>query len=121
MKYLCDVHIPYRLVNYLKSQGREAIHVNSILDKWHTKDSAITKFADKNDYVIISKDVDFRNSLFIKGSPKKLIRIGLGNISTDRLIDIFTTNLEHFERNLKNKDCFIEIEKDGISVITLKE
>jgi len=41
MKFLCDVHISYKIVNYFKSMGYEAIHVNEILDKWVTKDNEI--------------------------------------------------------------------------------
>ena len=32
MKFLCDVHISYKLVSHLKSMGFETIHVNDILD-----------------------------------------------------------------------------------------
>jgi predicted nuclease of predicted toxin-antitoxin system len=86
MKFLCDVHISYQVCKYLNSKGVEAIHINSILEKWYTKDDAITKFADENDYIIITKDVDFRNNYILKNSPKKLIRIVLGNVSNQKLI-----------------------------------
>jgi predicted nuclease of predicted toxin-antitoxin system len=33
MRVLCDVHIPYRLVNFLRERGVDATHVNRILDK----------------------------------------------------------------------------------------
>ncbi|WP_395045252.1 DUF5615 family PIN-like protein [Flavobacterium sp.] len=71
MKFLCDVHISFKLVNAIKNLGFDCIHVNSILDKWFSKDSEITKFADENDYIMITKDADFRDSFFIKQSPKK--------------------------------------------------
>lgn len=73
MKFLCDVHISYKLVNHLRLLGFEVIHVNEILDKWITSDSKICNFADQNDLVVITKDSDFRNSFYIKKSPKKLI------------------------------------------------
>lgn len=38
MKFLCDVHISYKIVKYLRSAGFEATHVNEILDKWYTKE-----------------------------------------------------------------------------------
>ena len=41
MKFLCDVHISYKLVKYLQQSDNMAIHVNEILDKWFTKDSDI--------------------------------------------------------------------------------
>jgi predicted nuclease of predicted toxin-antitoxin system len=32
MKVLCDVHLPYRLVNQLRTRGVDATHVNRIRD-----------------------------------------------------------------------------------------
>ena len=81
MKFLCDVHISYKLVKYLQQSDYMAIHVNEILDKWFTKDSEISTYADLNDLIVITKDSDFRDSFFIKKTPRKLIKINLGNIS----------------------------------------
>jgi predicted nuclease of predicted toxin-antitoxin system len=114
MKFLCDVHISYKLVKHLRLLGFEVIHVNEILDKWITSDSKICNFADQNDLVVITKDSDFRNSFYIKKSPKKLIKINLGNISNQELIQIFSANLQHF-RVLNNNEMFIvEIDKSSI-------
>lgn len=81
MKFLCDVHISYKVTNYLISLGFEAIHVNEILDKWHTKDKDIRRFSDANDLIVITKDADFKNSFLISNTPNKLVKINLGNIS----------------------------------------
>lgn len=70
----------------LSDAGFQTIHVNQILDSWNTKDKDICEYADKNDLIVITKDYDFRDSYFINGSPKKLIKINLGNISTIELI-----------------------------------
>lgn len=66
MKFCCDVQIFLRIVKYLRSEVFEAIHVNHIFDKWHTKDSAICKYADDHDFIILTKDADFKNSYLIK-------------------------------------------------------
>ena len=114
MKFICDVHIPYKLVNHLRILGFEAFHINEILDKWITSDSKICNFADQNGLIVVSKDSDFRNSFYINKSPKKLIRINLGNISNEELIQIFSANLDHF-RALNNNEMFIvEIDKTSI-------
>ncbi len=76
MRFLYDVHISYKLTKHLIDLGFEAIHVNEILNKSETKDSDLCKFADQNDYIIVSKDSDFRDSYFVKQSPKKLIKGG---------------------------------------------
>lgn len=111
MKFLCDVHIPFKLVNHLKLLGYEAIHINNVLDKWDTTDNKICDFADQNDFIVITKDSDFKNSFYIKKTPKKLIKINLGNISNTELIQIISENLNRFE-TLNNHPLFIvEIDK----------
>ncbi len=41
-RILCDVHIAYKVVRFFKNKGYEAIHVNDILDGFHTKDADFT-------------------------------------------------------------------------------
>jgi predicted nuclease of predicted toxin-antitoxin system len=57
------------------------VHINQILQKWHTTDAEICKYADTRNLVVITKDGDFKNSHFINKTPKKIIRVVLGNIS----------------------------------------
>lgn len=120
MKFLCDVHISLKLVNHLKSLGLEAVHVNEILDKWNTTDNKICEFADKNDFIVITKDSDFRNSFYIKKSPKKLIKINLGNISNIELIQIISENLNHIETLNKQPIFIIEVEKSYVQYNVIK-
>jgi predicted nuclease of predicted toxin-antitoxin system len=65
MRYLCDVHISYKVCKFLEQYGPQAIHVNSILNKWFTEDSAICEYADQNDYIVITKDEDFRATFLL--------------------------------------------------------
>lgn len=102
MKFLCDVHISYKLTKHFKKLGFEAIHVNEILSKSETKDSDLCKYADQMDYIIISKDSDFRDYYFVNQTPKKLIKINLGNISNDSLLEIFSENIDSIKK-LENK------------------
>ena len=110
MKFLCDVHIAYRIVNFLQSKGHEATHVNRLPDKWFTSDNVISSYADLNGFVVISKDMDFKNSHFLNGTPNRLIRVQLGNISNDRLIEIFEKHLSDIEKYMVEPKCFIEID-----------
>ena len=64
MKVICDVHLPYRLVNFFISKGIHAFHVNSILEKWNTKDADLSWYADAEDRMLITKDSDFRERLW---------------------------------------------------------
>jgi predicted nuclease of predicted toxin-antitoxin system len=75
MNFVCDVHIPLKLVTLLKNSGFTAIHVNQLPNKWNTSDTEICKFADQGNYIVITKDADFRNSFFVNKTPKKLINL----------------------------------------------
>lgn len=81
MVFLCDMHISIKVVKFIERKGYRCIHVNTILDSWFSKDEDISNYVDKNEIILISKGVDFKNSHFLKKSPKKLIKINLGNIS----------------------------------------
>jgi predicted nuclease of predicted toxin-antitoxin system len=118
MKFLCDVHISYKIVNYLIKLGFETIHVNTILKKWNTSDNDICKYADSHDHIVISKDSDFRDSYFVRKTPKKLIKINLGNISNQDLIDIFAKHIDAIEKLNYKSSFIIEIDKENISFIT---
>lgn len=121
MKFLCDVHIFYKLVKHLRAIGFTVLHVNEILNNWFTSDSMISKFADENDLILITKDSDFRNSFYIKKSPKKLIKINLGNISNELLIQIITDNLEHFKKLNNNHFFIVEVDKTTIQFNVLRK
>src|SRR5579875_3604279 len=116
MDFLLDVHLPISLSKFLSNQHNcSSIHVNQILQKWHTTDDEICRYADENGLVLITKDSDFKNSYFINKTPKKLLRIALGNISTIELINLFKQYLPIII-NLSDKAAFyIEISKEQIS------
>ena len=114
MKFICDVHISYKIVTFLKKQGYEVVHVNEILDKWYTTDKAICEYADSNDFIVCSKDKDFRNSHFAQRSPKKLLLIALGNMKSKDVIDLLGANLTLLEE-MSEKDAFlVEVTSDYI-------
>ncbi len=117
MKALCDVHISYRIVKFLNERGIPATHVNDLPDKWHTKDRAVCEYADKNDLTILTKDEDFRNTHFIHGTPKKLVRITLGNISNAELIKILDEHLLVIIHKMDSGKCYFEIGKNYTEVI----
>ncbi len=117
MKFLCDVHISYKLATFLRSLGFETIHVNEILNKSETKDSDICMYADQNDLIVITKDADFRDSYFIRHSPKKLIKINLGNIPNKELEIIIKDNINSIQKLYSRTNFLLEVGKDNINLI----
>lgn len=120
MKFLYDVHISIKIVKFLNSKHYDCIHVNTILDKWFTKDSDISNYSDQNNLILITKDADFRDSYFLKNKPKKLVKINLGNISNSKLIEIIDANLEKIEKLNSNQNFIIEIDSENCTFSTMQ-
>ena len=116
MRVLCDVHIPYRLVAFLRQRDVDATHVNKILDKWYTTDAAITDYVEETDSILISKDGDFRDSHFLTGKPARLVRITLGNLSNDDLIELFDQCWKTLQTELANRPCYVELGTEGLKI-----
>jgi predicted nuclease of predicted toxin-antitoxin system len=119
MHFLVDVHLPISLSKFLDKQKEcTAIPVNQILQRWHTSDADICKYADENNLVVITKDSDFKNSHFINKTPKKVLRITLGNISNNDLIILFKKYLTSI-MSLSNKaEFYVELDNNQLSAIS---
>jgi len=117
MRVVCDVHLPYRLVAFLRERGVDATHVNKILDSWHTTDAVIADHVDEIGGILISKDGDFRDSHFLAGKPASLVRITLGNVSNDQLIALFEQYWETLREELENPPCYVELGSEGLKVV----
>ena len=93
-------------------------HVNRILKKWNTPDDEIIKYVDKNDLILITKDQDFRDSFLLNSTPKKLLKIGLGNLSNENLLNRIRELLPMIlEVNREHKCFMIEVSLESSSII----
>ncbi len=113
MRFICDVHLPFRLVKFLATHA-SAVHVNQILDGSSTTDSLICQYADQHDYIVVTKNADFRNSYLIKQTPRKLIRFGLGNVPNDRLIQLLGEQLVLIDKLDREGPFHMEINSDNV-------
>ncbi len=108
MKFLCDVHIPYKLVQYLRDKGGEAYHINHVFNDPCTKDSTICKYADDNGLIVITKDTDFKESYIVRRTPRKLIKLNTGNSSTKQIIFLFERNWDTLLKVAAQETFYIE-------------
>ncbi len=120
MFLVCDVHISRKVVNLFTRHGHKALHVNDILDGSETKDTDICRFADINDGIVVTKDSDFRDSHLVSAAPKKLIKINLGNISNEKLMEILEQNMDMIGKLDKNQAFLLEIDTEDLTVIIAK-
>ena len=114
MRVLCDVHIPYRLVNRLRELGVDATHVNRILDGSETPDADVAAFVDEHRMLLITKDGDFRDSHFLNGTPARVLRVTLGNLSNTELIDLLESHWSLIAESCSQESCYIEFSREGV-------
>ena len=60
-----------------------------------TPDRQVAQFADDGEFVLMSKDRDFVSSHILKGTPRKLVWVTVGNITNTALEALL---MEHIER-----------------------
>jgi len=119
VRFLYDVHISIKLSKLLERLGHQSEHVNNILDRWNTKDSDISFYADEHDQILITKDQDFRNSYVLNKKPKKILKINLGNISNLYLLHMAETNIPRISALYEQFDSFMtEVNNDDFWTIT---
>ena len=84
-------------------------------NKNRTKDSEINQISLDEKRVLISKDLDFIESLLISNKPYKLIYVVTGNIPNKQLLELFGKNIEKIVKSLNNSRL-IELTADSIIV-----
>ena len=103
MKLLFDQNLSPRLVQQRADLFPESDHVQSLgLDR--SPDTPLWNFARDNDFLIVTKDVDFSDRSAIAGYPPKIIWIRLGNSTTSEIESKIRTNHKHIETFNQNKD-----------------
>ena len=84
MKLLLDRNISRKLVSPLRQEFPDSAHVAE-LGLAQSTDRQIWDYAGQNDYVIVSKDSDFRQLAFLFGPPPKAVWLDVGNVSSSKI------------------------------------
>ena len=89
MRLLFDQNLSRRLVSLLETEFPGSRHVSDLgLDT--ATDQTIWDYAADHEYVIVSKDSDFRQLAFLHGPPPKAIWVRLGNASTRDILRVLS-------------------------------
>ena len=115
MKFLLDAHLPKKLADFLLWKGHDALHTLDLPHKNRTKDSEINQISLDERRVLITKDLDFIESLLISDKPYKLIYLTTGNISNKALMELFGRNIETIVEMIE-QNRLIEITEESIIV-----
>jgi predicted nuclease of predicted toxin-antitoxin system len=109
LKLLFDQQLSPRLVNRLADLYPDSTHVYLTgLDQ--VPDIVIWSYARDNDYVIVTRDVDFSELSVFSGFPPKVIWIRRGNCTTNEIENIMRSNYDAI-RNLE--------EDESVGILTL--
>ena len=114
MKFLVDAQLPVNLSRFLNLRGYDSVHTLDLPRKNKTSDMEIIQLADRDNRIVISKDIDFLNTHLLKLLPKKLVMVKTGNISNKRLIEIFSKNLDLIIKMIQRSDL-VEINQSFIA------
>ena len=108
------LHIPFRLVNRLRERGVDATHVNRVLDGSRTSDAAICAFVDQGGMLLITKDGDFRDSHYLRGSPARVLRLTLGNLPNAELVMLLERYWGAIVESAAQEHCYLELSPEGL-------
>ena len=66
--------------------------------------------------VLIAKDSDFRDSHLLAGTPSRLIRVTLGNLSNAASLTLLDEHWDELARVLAHGPCYVEVGRGGLVV-----
>jgi predicted nuclease of predicted toxin-antitoxin system len=92
-KFIVDTQLPPVLASFLQRKGFDAIHTTSFPEGQLLEDEQISQIAIEQNRIIITKDSDFSEHYFLKGSPPKVLHLSVGNVRNRDLIDWLDTVL----------------------------
>ncbi|NJD67439.1 MAG: hypothetical protein C3F12_02150 [Candidatus Methylomirabilota bacterium] len=108
MKFLIDNQLPIALSRFLQTQGLESRHVMELgLDE--ASDLEIWRYADAEDYVIVSKDEDFLHLVNLGAGGPSVVWVRLGNCRKGPLLDAFARVLPEILSALQGGQKVVEI------------
>jgi predicted nuclease of predicted toxin-antitoxin system len=87
VKLLLDENLSPRLIELLAADFPETTHLERLRMRGAT-DAMIWAYARDNDYIIVSKDNDFRQYAFLYGPPPKVVWLSVGNAGTTTIANL---------------------------------
>ncbi|MEO7673064.1 MAG: DUF5615 family PIN-like protein [Pyrinomonadaceae bacterium] len=87
MKLLFDQNLSWRLPQKLAGIYPDSQHIREA-GMTESEDVDIWEYAKANDFVIISKDLDFQQRSLLFGYPPKVVRLRVGNCTVQTIEDL---------------------------------
>lgn len=115
MKFLVDMALSPKTVEFLRSCGYEAVRASE-LGMARAKDREIFEYARKNEMVVVSADLDFGHILYYTGSRSpSVIILRLKNPSPNRVNSLLSSTLLRVTDALQN-GAIVVVEDNRIRI-----
>ena len=96
MKLLFDQKLSPKLVDRLSDLFPDSNHVREV-DLSESEDQLVWEFAAANQFTIVSKGSDFVQLSLLRGAPPKVIRLQVGNCTTERVESVLRTGFQSID------------------------
>ena len=93
LRFIIDTQLPPVLATYLRRKGLDAVHTTNYPRAQFLTDAEIREIAINEFRIVITKDEDFADYFWAKGSPPRVLFLTTGNIKNNDLIDVFESNI----------------------------
>ncbi|MGH9222993.1 MAG: DUF5615 family PIN-like protein [Acidimicrobiales bacterium] len=104
MRFLVDAQLPPRLTRLFISLGYDSTHTEDLPTGNRTSDPEIRALADREGWVVVTKDRGFRDDHLLRRSPAKLLVIVVGNTTNAELLSLVERQLPTIEAVLGEAD-----------------
>lgn len=96
MKLLFDHNLSPRLVNRLADLFPKSSHIY-MLGLEQADDQEVWRYAQSNEFIIVTRDSDYNELLVLHGFPPKVIWIRRGNCSTAAIEEMLQSHLSEIQ------------------------
>jgi len=103
VKLLLDENLSHRILKFVFDLYPDSASVDE-LNLYAAKDEEIWRLAARAGFVIVTKDSDFRQRSFARGTPPKVIWVATGNCSTQKIVNLLRANREVIQAFASNPD-----------------
>jgi len=91
-KLLFDENLSPRLTKFLAAAFPNSFHVDEV--GLHGRaDDDVWRYAGEHNFVLVSKDNDFRQLSFLRGAPPKVIWLHIGNGPTSAVVALLASHV----------------------------
>lgn len=116
MKLFFDENLSPRLADILAHEYPGSTHVRNAGMRG-ADDSRIWDYCKEGDFVIVSKDTDFRERSFMEGYPPKIIWLDVGNAGTREIAELLRQELLRVKRFAEQQETSLLIVSIGTNAV----